>query len=211
MSGPLAGINFTAAIGSVTKKLLPTGKPLAAQVGAWVQQELAHATNEWRRQFRGEARVKDDSAVTESDIATHNLVLWGDPNSNQLLGRIASKLPMAWNDKQVGLGKKVFPGDHHAADRPFRRIIGGVQPRTVQEGEQPEQFMFEVTRQPMVRQVPAARFQHPVQFGFQFSGCGPQAVLGDLPLGDLDQPLAGGRRGALRRRVVQQPRAVGRP
>jgi len=31
----------------------PTGKPLAERVGRWVQAELAHATNEWRRQFRG--------------------------------------------------------------------------------------------------------------------------------------------------------------
>jgi hypothetical protein len=93
----------------------PTGQPLVESVGAWVQKELAHATNEWRRQFRGEARVKDDVQISDADIAAHNLVLWGDPNSNQVLGRIASKLPLAWNDKQVGIGKKGFPGDHHAA------------------------------------------------------------------------------------------------
>src|ERR1700686_3791120 len=40
--------------------------------------------------------------------------------------------------------------------------------------------MFEMTSQPTVRRVPAARFQHPVQFGFQLSGSGPHAVLGDL-------------------------------
>jgi hypothetical protein len=93
----------------------PTGKPLAPRVGDWVQAELAHATNEWRRQFRGEARVKDDSAVTDSDIAAHNLILWGDPNSNTLLGRIARKLPITWDENGVGVGKKTFAGDHHAA------------------------------------------------------------------------------------------------
>jgi len=92
----------------------PTGQPLVERVGAWVQSELAHATNEWRRQFRGEARIKDDTAVTDSDIASHNLILWGDPNSNKLLGQIAGKLPLAWNEKQVGIGAKTFPADHHA-------------------------------------------------------------------------------------------------
>ena len=46
---------------------------------SWVQGELAHAIEHWRRQFRGEARVKDDTAVTDADIASRNLVLWGDP------------------------------------------------------------------------------------------------------------------------------------
>jgi len=41
--------------------------------------------------------VKDDTAVTDADIAAHNLVLWGDPHSNQILARIADKLPMKWN------------------------------------------------------------------------------------------------------------------
>jgi hypothetical protein len=71
-------------------------------------------------------------------------------------------------------------GDHHAADRAFRRIVGGVQSRTVQEREQPRQFMFEMTRQPAVRRVPTACFQHPVQLGFQFSRGDAQAALGDL-------------------------------
>ena len=50
----------------------PTGSPLNAQVGAWVSSELARATNEWRRHFRGDARVKDDVAVTDADLAAWN-------------------------------------------------------------------------------------------------------------------------------------------
>jgi hypothetical protein len=92
----------------------PTGQPLVEQVGKWVQSELAHATNEWRRQFRGEDRVKDDVAVTDTDIAAHNLILWGDPNSNKVLGQIADKLPLAWTGQQIGIGKKKFAADHHA-------------------------------------------------------------------------------------------------
>jgi len=73
-------------------------------------------------------------------------------------------------------------GDHHAANGSFRRIVGGVQPRTVQEREQPQPFMFEMPRQPAVRWVPPACFQHPVQFGFQLSGGDREAVLGDFAL-----------------------------
>jgi hypothetical protein len=93
----------------------PTGRAMAERVGNWVERELAHATNEWRRQFRGEARVKDDSAVTDGDIAAHNLILWGDPSSNQLIRRIARQLPIRWDERSVAIGGNSFPADHHTA------------------------------------------------------------------------------------------------
>lgn len=91
----------------------PTGAPLNAKVGAWAKAELEHATEHWRRQFRGEARVKADVEVSDADIASHNLVLWGDPASNQILGRIADKLPVGWNAQGVKLGAKTFDAAHH--------------------------------------------------------------------------------------------------
>jgi hypothetical protein len=59
-------------------------------VGAWVDAEFKHATDAWRKIFRGDAPVKDDTAITADDIKTCNLVLWGDPSSNAVL---RSKLP----------------------------------------------------------------------------------------------------------------------
>ena len=35
--------------------------------GAWASAEMRHAIDHWRKQCRGEARVKDDDAVTEDD------------------------------------------------------------------------------------------------------------------------------------------------
>ena len=92
----------------------PTAKPMNEKVGAWAAAEFAHATNHWRQQFRGEARVKDDVDITDADIAMHNLVLWGDPASNQLLARIADKLPIHWDAKGVTVGQQTFSAAHHA-------------------------------------------------------------------------------------------------
>jgi hypothetical protein len=92
----------------------PTGKPLHEKVGKWAKAELDHAIHHWRKQFRGEARVKKDDAVTEADIAGSNLVLWGDPQSNKLLAKIAAKLPIRWDGKGIEVGKKSYPGEHHA-------------------------------------------------------------------------------------------------
>jgi hypothetical protein len=92
----------------------PTAKPMHPKVGTWVAAEAEHARVHWRKQFRGEPRVKADDAVTDADIAEHNLVLWGDPSSNKVLARIADKLPLPWQSGIVSVGDKAFPAEHHA-------------------------------------------------------------------------------------------------
>jgi hypothetical protein len=74
---------------------------------------MTHAIEHWRRQFRGEAQVRADAEVSEADIAAHNLVLWGDPSSNQVLARIADKLPIRWDARQVTVGAKTYSSAHH--------------------------------------------------------------------------------------------------
>ena len=91
----------------------PTGKPANEAVGKWVTGELKHAITHWRQQFRGEAIVKDDKAITDADIASSNLVLWGDPSSNAVLAKIADKLPIKWTKDGVVVGKETFKADTH--------------------------------------------------------------------------------------------------
>ena len=93
----------------------PSGAPLALAVGKWVESEEARAIKEWRREFRGEAQVRRDSDVSDNDIASSNLVLWGDPSSNRILARIADKLPVKWTAEGIVVGKDRFSPDTHAA------------------------------------------------------------------------------------------------
>jgi pimeloyl-ACP methyl ester carboxylesterase len=93
----------------------PTGKPLNELVGKWTAAEMAHALDHWRKQFRGEARVKADQDITDADCAAHNLVLWGDPASNKVLARIADKLPIRWGGDGVKVDARAFPADYHVA------------------------------------------------------------------------------------------------
>jgi hypothetical protein len=92
----------------------PTGKAAHESVGKWASEELERAIEHWRRHFRGETRVKDDKDVTDDDMAHANLVLWGDPASNQLLARIADKLPISWQADKIVAGEQEFPADQHA-------------------------------------------------------------------------------------------------
>ena len=91
----------------------PTGSALNEKVGQWAAAEQKHAIEHWRRQFRGEARVKNDTEISDADIAAHNLVLWGDPQSNKLLARIADKLPIKWTAQGIVVGGKTFSSDQH--------------------------------------------------------------------------------------------------
>lgn len=91
----------------------PTGRPLNEKVGAWAAGEMKHAVDHWRKQFRGDAPVKDDIAVTDDDIKNANLVLWGDPASNAILARIGGMLPVKWTADGVVVGDKTYDAATH--------------------------------------------------------------------------------------------------
>lgn len=92
----------------------PTGTAANEKAGAWAKAEMERAIEHWRRHFRGDARVKDDTAITDADIATANLVLWGDPLSNSVMAKVAPKLPISWSGSEIKAGTKTFPAAEHA-------------------------------------------------------------------------------------------------
>ncbi|WP_035612620.1 hypothetical protein [Haloferula sp. BvORR071] len=92
----------------------PTGKAANEKAGAWASAELDRAIREWRKQFRGDVRIKDDTAVTEEDIRSANLILWGDPTSNALMAKVGPQLPLKWDAGNIQAGEKSFPAADHA-------------------------------------------------------------------------------------------------
>jgi hypothetical protein len=89
-------------------------KPCRSEaVDKWVHTELEHAVTQWRRQMRGDAVVKLDSEITAKDIAESNLILWGDAQANQIVARIADKLPIQWSEKEVVVGDRKFDAAYH--------------------------------------------------------------------------------------------------
>jgi hypothetical protein len=91
----------------------PTGKPLNEKTGAWVGNEVGHAAKMWRDLFRGDARIKNDTALTNDDIANSNLVLWGDPSSNKVIAQILEHLPLQWNASKLTFRGKEYESGHH--------------------------------------------------------------------------------------------------
>jgi predicted esterase len=90
----------------------PTGKPFSEALGKWEREQADYAISEWVHFFRGEPRVKSDTEVTAADIAAGNLVLFGDPSSNAVYKRLASRLPIQWQANGVTVGDERFSADH---------------------------------------------------------------------------------------------------
>ncbi|MCX7411031.1 MAG: prolyl oligopeptidase family serine peptidase [Planctomycetales bacterium] len=92
----------------------PGGSCRSDIVEQWSKGEFTRAVTQWRQQMRGDAVVKRDTEVTEADIASSNLVLWGDSKSNAVLAKIIDKLPIRWTEQSVVAGDRSFDGGHHA-------------------------------------------------------------------------------------------------
>ncbi len=82
-------------------------------VERWVEFELEHFKTRWRELFRGDLPVKEDKDLTNEDIANYNLIVFGDPASSRTLGKVLDKLPLAWNAKEVRVGKESFDAENH--------------------------------------------------------------------------------------------------
>ena len=91
-----------------------TGKAWNPAVQAWADASLKRFAHEWHRYFRGELPVKDDTQVTDDDVKTYNLILFGDPGSNALIARVLPKLPLTWTEKELTFGKNTYAAANHA-------------------------------------------------------------------------------------------------
>jgi pimeloyl-ACP methyl ester carboxylesterase len=91
----------------------PTGSGTAATAyGLEMLNRLQHDFSKW---LRGEPRVKDDRAVSASDIANHNLILFGDPWSNSVIAKVIGKLPIRWTRQEITLAGRTVDAATHAA------------------------------------------------------------------------------------------------
>ena len=83
-------------------------------VQGYTNQRFDSFRSDFAKWMRGDIRVKNDSAVTASDIASYNLVLFGDPGSNSVIAKIIGRLPVQWTRSEIALGSQKFPTADHA-------------------------------------------------------------------------------------------------
>jgi len=91
-----------------------TGTPENPAVQAWADARLGRFADDWSLSMRGDLPIKDDADVTDADIESRHLVLFGDPGSNRLIRRVLPGLSLTWTANEVGLRGRQFPAGEHA-------------------------------------------------------------------------------------------------
>nr|WP_182870500.1 prolyl oligopeptidase family serine peptidase [Rhodopirellula sp. JC639] len=94
--------------------VLPSGSSGDDQFDAWGASEAEHAQLHWRKHFRGDIQRVSDRELTKQQIESHHLILFGDPQSNSVIARLADSLPVQWNTDSIQLGSSNFPRRGHA-------------------------------------------------------------------------------------------------
>lgn len=93
--------------------VLPDKPGYSPETDTWVQNEAAAQISRWRTLFRGDARVKKASEVTEDELHQYNLILWGDPVSNKFIARTLLEMPLQWTKDTLTANGKTTPSAGH--------------------------------------------------------------------------------------------------
>lgn len=91
----------------------PDSLPAEPGAARWLDFELNHFRERWRTLMRGELPEKSADEVDSDDIASANLILWGDPDTNPLIAEIADRLPVRWRDGSFTLRGETYASDAH--------------------------------------------------------------------------------------------------
>ncbi|MFV0442439.1 MAG: alpha/beta hydrolase-fold protein [Planctomycetaceae bacterium] len=79
----------------------------------WCDWNLQRAEREWDKWMRGRLPVDNDVEITDQQIKSKNLILFGDPGSNQLLAKVLDDLPIEWTQEGLTVkGQKYDPAEH---------------------------------------------------------------------------------------------------
>ena len=90
-----------------------TGEPWSDPLQKWSEWTLGTFESEFDKWLRGRVPVVDDQNLSEEDIASKNLILFGDPGSNGILKQILPKLPVEWSRDEITVhGQTWSTADH---------------------------------------------------------------------------------------------------
>lgn len=90
-----------------------TGNSWQNAVNTAADVQLNRFEREWDKWTRGKLPIKADKDVTEDDIKSKHLILFGDPASNSLIAKVLPKLPITWDKEQLVLGAQKYDAAKH--------------------------------------------------------------------------------------------------
>jgi predicted esterase len=102
--------------------VVPSGKSRNPAFQAWCDFELEHFRNRWRALMRAELPVVQDTDFTAN---RRHIILWGDPDSNEVIRRMISSLPVEFDAGNWKFGGQAYEGNRFAPALIFPRARNG--------------------------------------------------------------------------------------
>jgi pimeloyl-ACP methyl ester carboxylesterase len=90
-----------------------TGTPWNPEMHAAAMATLDQFARDWSQYLRGDLRIVDDTAVTETDRQNFHLILFGDPGSQRLLAEALPGLPVKWTRETIEVDGARYPAANH--------------------------------------------------------------------------------------------------
>ena len=87
----------------------PDGNGFKPAHDTFALREFKTLKEEWRHQFRGNIIEKQPHEITDEDITSSNLILFGDPKNNKVIEKILSGLPIDWGRETIVFRENNFP------------------------------------------------------------------------------------------------------
>lgn len=83
------------------------------RVQSYADASLQRFADEWHHYFRGDLPIKNDADVTDDDVRTKNLILFGDPGSNSIMAKVLRNLPLQWSKESFLLQGTTYSSTDH--------------------------------------------------------------------------------------------------
>lgn len=99
--------------------VLPTGKPWNEQHEAWAKWTYERFDREFDKWMRGRVPTVKDSELTDEQIESKNLILFGDPSSNAVIARVYKSLPLRWTKETLEVADKDYAPSTHGVSLIF--------------------------------------------------------------------------------------------
>lgn len=90
-----------------------TGVPWSKSTQDWADWTLQRFETEFDKWLRGRIPVINDTELSDEDIASKNLILFGDPGSNAVIARVLDKLPVTWKQSSLNVNGQQYDTDTH--------------------------------------------------------------------------------------------------
>jgi pimeloyl-ACP methyl ester carboxylesterase len=91
----------------------PQGTGLDPEIHQVILERMHRFQTEWARQFRGDVPIVEAGELTDLQIASANLILFGDPQSHGIIRRLAPDLPFRWDARGLHTSTASFPSDSY--------------------------------------------------------------------------------------------------